>query len=119
MMQIAMPRGDIRNVIFTVYDDQDAIVTQSFDEIFFTVKQHHTDRNAVIQKRLSDGSIQSRGNGEYALQFAPEDTNNLDFRMYEFDIEILKGSMLKQTFAGELAILPEVTHARNEVAKNG
>jgi hypothetical protein len=45
----------------------------------------------------------------------PEDTNNLDFGEYMFDIELVIEGQMKKTFTGRLRLTEESTHATNEV----
>lgn len=111
MLKISLPRGDIRNVNFSVKSGEEHY--SDFTEIFFTVKKTTTDRDIILQKKLSDGSILQDGD-VYSFRLEPEDTNELDYGKYVFDIELIKGDVIKQTTVGDLMITPEVTFAINE-----
>jgi len=113
-MNITMPRGDIRPVSFTINDANGTPSDISFDEIYFTVKRSFTDKRFLFQKKLSTGEIEQTNTGEYSLIIEPEDTNNLYFGEYAFDIEVVNTDV-KQTFVGELILTEEATHAANEV----
>lgn len=114
-MIITMARGDIFPFSFGVYSDNE-LISEEMDDIYFTVKNSHYSHDFLFQKRLSDGSIASDGEGGYSIFIDPEDTDNLDFGEYEFDIEIIKrSSAIKRTFTGILCLTEEVTHANNEV----
>lgn len=113
-LSIIMPRGDLRNVKFCVHGG-DTLVTD-FTEIFFTVKQTTRANNVIFQKRLSTGDITLGDDNYYHLSIAPEDTNELDYGSYKFDVEILRNDEIKQTTVGVLTITDEVTFATNEGA---
>ena len=115
MMQIMMPRGDMVSKSFVIWDPDKALFTNQFDEIYFTVKKTYRDRNYLFQKRLSNGGIVNVGEGKYQFTIMPEDTNNLDFGEYMFDIELVIEGQMKKTFTGRLRLTEESTHATNEV----
>jgi len=112
-MNITMPRGDIRPVSFKVNGGQDSIV---FDNIYFTVKKSHKEKDFLFQKTLASGTIELMDDGTYQFTIEPEDTNTMDYGQYVFDIEILsENAHIKQTFLGTLVLTQEVTFAANEV----
>lgn len=111
---ITMPRGDIRHVSFTISDCEDEPVDYEFDDIYFTVKESFSRSSYLFQKKLSAGTI-TEENGVYWFTIMPEDTNNLKFKTYDFDIEIVsEADEIKQTFVGTLELTKESTHASNE-----
>ena len=112
-MKICLARGDLEVIPFAVYIDGVQEKT-SMDEIYFTVKKHYYDESEVFQKRLSDGGIESDGEGAYVLSLNPEDTESLPFGTYDCDIEIVRDPDIKRTFNGTLEISREVTHKSNE-----
>lgn len=114
MLNISFIRGDSFEKGFNLIDSSthEPILTQ-FDDIYFTVKRASTDRRFLLQKKLSDGGIQSDGNGHYTIYIEPNDTDGMAFGEYVFDIEI-KSSDFVKTFFGELELLQEVTHCYNE-----
>ena len=114
-MKIEMPRGDLRNVRFTVTNADGTPSEIAFDEIYFTVKGADTDKNFLIQKRLGDGGIERMDDGSYQFSILPEDTDNLRVTRYVFDIELVLDGEIKQTTVGELVLTNEVTFAENEV----
>lgn len=113
MMQISLPRGDIRNVRFQVKDGTE--VYTDFTEVYFTVKKNYKTDDVLIQKKLSDESIiLDSQTGYFSFKLTPEDTNNLAYGTYVFDIELNKGDVIKQTSLGELTITEEVTFQGDE-----
>lgn len=118
-MSITMPRGDIRAVYFTVYNNSNGngektVYDEGFDEIYFTVKTGYNKAEYLFQKRLSTGDIELMEDGVYQFVIEPEDTDNLKFGAYVFDIELVAGTDIKQTFTGSLTLTNEATHASNE-----
>lgn len=113
MLTINMPRGDIRQVAFSVSNDG-AETGIEITEIFFTVKKQYEDKRYLFQKRLSNGTIIKDEAGNYIFTIEAEDTDNLDVDEYVFDIELV-GEGLKQTTVGKLVLTNEVTRRCNEV----
>ena len=117
-IHIYLPRGDIRDIpfeVYTVVDDEDVIYTDDFDEIYFTVKKRFTDEEYVFPKRLTNGSITKDIDSIYHISIEPEDTNDITFGDYVFDIEVVTGNVIKQTTTGSITIGYESTYASNEV----
>ncbi len=118
-MNIAMPRGDIRDFPFVVkqkINGEMVLYTGDFDDIYFTVKTNFTEKEYVFQKRLSNGSIVKDQDSVYHVVIEPQDTNNLTFGKYVYDIELINGSTVKQTTTGKLLLNYESTYAINEVS---
>ena len=113
-MYINMARGDVFSFSFGLYIDG-VLSTEEMDNVYFTVKDSYYTHDPLFQKKCSDGSIASDTHGSYTVTINPEDTDGLDFREYEFDIEVVKLPGIKRTFTGILNITPEVTHRNNEV----
>ena len=114
MMQITMPRGDIRPVGFminnSIHDSLD------FDNIYFTVKKDCNTRDILFQKTLASGKIEKIDDGTYQFTIEPEDTDGMAYGSYVFDIEVVSEELhVKQTFLGTLTLTREVTFAANEV----
>lgn len=112
MLQISMPRGDMRAERFTLMLNNSPYI--DLDEIFFTVKKSVNHKTPLIQKKLSNGTI-TLDNESFKFVILPEDTDDLDYGHYVFDIELVKAGEIKQTFVGGLELTSEVTFAENEV----
>lgn len=111
-IKIEFPRGDSYRRGFTVQMGG-VVVTDPFDDIYFTAKKTYTDKTFVLQKRLSTGGITDDGDGHYTLFIEPDDTNRLEFAEYDCDFEFVAG-IDKTTFVGKLKLTKEVTYASNE-----
>ena len=112
ILQIKMARGDSceKGVIKKRNGEPDTTV---FDEVYFTVKRRYGDREMLFQKTLTNGGIQSDGEGHYTLFIYPADTDNLSFGEYVFDFEFVK-DYYKRTYTGKLILTEEATHVANE-----
>ena len=117
MLEITMPRGDIKVVRFQVYDLQTGDLSQTdFTEIYMSVKKNVYDREVLFQKTLTSGGIEKLGIGDYQIRIEGSDTDPLDFnKTYPFDVELIYENEIKQTEYGELRLTPEVTCKWNEV----
>ena len=113
-MEIVMPRGDLRNIKFNILDENKKVVSLEFDEIFISFKTNSTKKDLLFQKKLSNGTITKDEENYYHFKIEPEDTNNLIYGTYVFDIELIKENLIKQTTVGKLEITDEVTFAINE-----
>ena len=105
---ITMPRGDLRGVNFNVYDASGTEVSKPFTQVSFTVKVTPYSRRITFQKKLTDGTIKRNGN-TYSLTIQPEDTDYLEYGTYYYDIELIRGDVLHQTFVGKLVLTEEIT----------
>lgn len=113
MLKLTMPRGDIRNIKFSI-NDSTGIIEEPFDEVYFTCKRGWTQQDFIFQKKLSDGTIIFDTEGYYHLAIESTDTSSLTYGEYVFDIQIVSGTTLKQTSVGQLKITEEVTFISNE-----
>ena len=114
MLEIRMVRGDILTKTFTLREADGSVYADYPQEIYFTVKNAATDKEYRFQKRLTDGGILWIDDGQFEFTIRPEDTNDLSFSKYAFDIEIVNLPRIKKSFVGDLYIEKEVTHACNE-----
>lgn len=112
-MKIIMPRGDLRNVVFVVENVDGTTSDIEFTEIYMTVKRSFEDRWFIFQKKLSDNTITHDSDG-YHFTIEPDDTNDLDFGSYVFDLEFIADDTLKQTVTGTLLVTAEATTVWNE-----
>ena len=115
-MYISMPRGDYRNFKFKPRNKDGTDADVNFDEIYITFKISRNITEMLFQKRLSNGDITTDEEGYYHFSILPEDTEELSFKTYYFDIELYKEEpLLKQTIVGKLELTDEITHKENEV----
>ena len=114
-MQIKMPRGDYRKVKFQIKDKSGELANIDFKEIYITFKESTSTKEMLFQKRLSKGDIVKNDDGYYHFEILPEETDNLDYAPYYFDIELYNDDpLIKQTVTGQLILTEEITFASNE-----
>ena len=113
-MRVSMPRGDIRLVRFIINDPDGTTTSTDFTEIHFTVKKNATAKVFYFQKKLSTGGIVKLGAGDYQVKIEPEDTQNMAYGNYKFDVQIKYEDQLNETFCGDFILTEEITFNENE-----
>ena len=113
-MEITMARGDLERRSITLKHSDGTAFTVVPDEIYFSVKLNAKDANVLFQKKLTTGGIVQTDTNKYQITISPEDTNQMAFGTYDFDIEIVKEGAIKKTFCGVFTLTKEVTHYYNE-----
>ena len=113
MGDLSMIRGDSKHYKFQRKDENGDVIPIEADEIYFTVKRSDTTLDPIFQKTKAQMTFDNEG--FYHFSILPEDTNNLVYSTYYYDIErIVQGD--KKTIAiGKFIVNPEITFARNEV----
>lgn len=78
---IRLTRGDTARLTIPIINSasNDEYVMQSGDVLFFTVKKSAKDTNYLFQKEST---------GTNAIHIKPEDTNNLSFGKYKYDVQL-------------------------------
>lgn len=78
--QIILTRGDTMLIRLSLKnDDGTQYIPTATDKIYFRLKKHATYPEILIEKQLSD----------MILELVPEDTINLDFGAYRYEIELV------------------------------
>lgn len=115
-MKIEFPRGDSYERGFLLRNKTTGQpITDTFEEIYFTVKKYTSDADFLFQKKMTTGGIVHDGEGHYTLYIRPSDTDGLPFGEYICDIELVKdGGEYKKTFFGSLELTRESTASNNE-----
>jgi hypothetical protein len=109
---IDLIRNDSLVLTFKRIDGNGDIITEEADKIFFTVKQNNITNTVVFQKTKQDMEF---SDGIYRFTILPEDTVNLPYGTYKYDLEVVNGTDYKKTISiGDFNILDEVTFAVNE-----
>ena len=115
-INIEIVRGDNRTFKFQRKTAQGSIITDIPSEMYITFKPNDLQVEYVIQKVMSKNEIEYDADTKYwKFELEPEDTNNLTYDNYLFDIEIItEENKVKTICEGILTILPEITFASNE-----
>ena len=106
-------RGDSKTFTFQRKDKNKNVITEKPDKMYLTIKQNEYEKQALIQKTFENG-IRFE-NDTYYVDFVPEDTDDLSFGEYVYDIEIINGDIVKTIKKDTFIIESEVTHKENEV----
>lgn len=112
MDMIEIIRGDTCPFSFKRRDKNNDVITEPADKLYFTIKQSYQTDEVLIQKTIDDMSFDD---GTYRFVIEPEDTNDMEYGIYVFDIEVITDEY-KQTIArGQIRISEEVTFQEDEV----
>ncbi len=86
------------------------IITEKATNVWFTVKINHNTEKILIQKTLEEGSIIFGDDYYYHVVINPEDTLNLDYGIYVYDIQIdVDGEIYTLKKDGVVNLLKRVT----------
>ena len=106
-------RGDNKTFTFQRKDADGEVIAEKPNKMYLTIKQNEYEKQALIQKTFDNG-IRFENN-TYYVDFVPEDTDDLSFGEYVYDIEIINGDIVKTIKKDTFIIESEVTHKENEV----
>ena len=107
-------RGDTQEYKFQRKDANGDVITQEATSVYFTVKENYIVDKVLIQKTIEDMTFDS--DGTYHFTITADDTNDLYYGDYVYDIEVKQGDEYTKTIAkGVFKISEEVTFESNEV----
>lgn len=106
-------RGDTKKYYFQRKDKDGGVITEQPDSLYFTVKKTVFDKTPVLQKTLEDMTVDE--NSVYHFTIEPEDTDNLEYKNYVYDIQVVQDGVKTTIAKGSFIIEEEVTFAENEV----
>lgn len=108
---VTMYRGDSRTLRVTVTSGGSPVDLTGYS-IAFTVRPDE-DADAVITKSSADPTeinITDAANGRLEIYLQPADTENLQLRSYDYDVEITSPTGVVSTVVvGTLTILKDIT----------
>ena len=113
MNDISMTRGDTKEERFQIKDSSGTVLDLEVNEMYITFKESYDDEEFLFQKKLSTGDI-TKSSTYYYFTIEPEETDDLDYGVYVFDIEIIYSNKKKTIGKGNLTLTQEVTWATNE-----
>lgn len=118
MHTIEIIQGDTSPIYkFQRKDVNDNVIKTLPQKMWATFKTDHKTDKALFQKCLNDGIEYSVDDYFYRFSIKPEDTANLCYGTYGFDIAIIdeNGNKITLLNDGVLKILPHYTKKCNEV----
>jgi hypothetical protein len=117
-MIIELVQGDTSNIYkFKRRNSNKEVITTLPKKMWITFKETYNSKESLFQKTLENGIVYNETDNYYRFQILPEDTCNLSYGRYGFDVAILNESGEKKTLTrdGILEILDHYTHKDNEV----
>ena len=118
-MRINVVKGDVSDVYrFKRTLSDDVVIKTLPQKMWITFKDNTWQKKELFQKTLENGEIEySEEDNYYRFRIKSEDTNNLDYGTYCFDIAIRNEEGEKKTLLknGELEVEEHCTDKENEV----
>ena len=109
-----MVRGDSKTYKFQRKDREGNILTDTPTTLFFTVKTSFKTQEYVLQKNLENMYITQDGYWHFVLN--PEDTEDLPYGKYCWDIQVVQDGFKTTISRGHLFLTDESTWEVNENA---
>ena len=105
---LSMIRGDSESIILSLKKDGDIIPFNQGDTVYFTVKQSSGTEKIMLQKIITEFDE----DGNCIIEIEPEDTKELSFRSYVYDIQLTDSNGRVTTIipCSKFAIEAEVTY---------
>ena len=105
---LAMIRGDSESITLSLKDGKAVIPFVTGDTVYFTVKRSPIVDEIALQKIVTEFNE----DGNCIIEIAPNDTKDLEFGSYVYDIQLnrLDGTVTTIVPCSKFAILQEVTY---------
>lgn len=112
-MDLEFTRGDTQYIKFELKDGQGNLLElTNTEDLYFTVKQNQNSSKVLFQKRYPEDIEFSEG--YYVFEITSEDTSNLAYGTYQYDIELKSGEYVKTLGLGTITLTDEITFRRDE-----
>lgn len=112
MAELSQTRGDTVGYTFQRLNADGEVITTAPQSLYFTVKHKFTDKEAVLQKKMDEMTMDQDGTWHFVLQ--SEDTESLDYGVYVYDIQVTDNDAVTTIAKGNLKLTGEATWAVNE-----
>lgn len=115
-IELTLIRGDTYNLTFSLFGaEEKPIILSSQDKCYFTVKKDFIHEDYIFQKRYGEGITYNEQTGLYEIKIKQDDTCDLNFGSYKFDIKVKLGDeIVKTILRGALVLTNNATHRCNE-----
>lgn len=111
---IEIIRGDTTPISFSLIDKEgNPLIPTNSDEIYFTMKKDYKEQNYILQKKYSSGDFTIDEN-KINFVLSHEDTAELNYGNYVYDIEIISGDYVQTIVLGRITLADEATWIDNE-----
>lgn len=106
VINLKMTRGDSSRIGMSITG-----LDTAPEEVIFSVKKAYSSEEYIVQKTLDDGIEDESENGSmvYAIKIEPEDTEDLQYGAYVYDVEFTMHGDRKTLVVGKFEVLPDVT----------
>lgn len=112
-MDLEFIRGDTQIIRFALRNALGEPIELNKDaNLYFTVKKDYNSTKREFQKRYPTDIKYEEG--YYYIEIASQDTAELNYGSYVYDIELKSGSYVKTLGLGTITLTEEVTHRRDE-----
>lgn len=113
IVNLSQTRGDSKAYQFQRTNKADgSVITREPDTIYLTVKKNYDTEDFLFQKTKADFTIDE--DGTYHFEIKPEDTENLRYGKYVYDIQVTTDGKVTTLVKGAFGIEKESTWAVNE-----
>lgn len=102
-------RGDTFSFKFQRKNLNDEPILVQAEKMWFTVKKNYKKTDKLIQKTLSDKTISFDEDGYYHIIIEHDDTKNLKYGDYVWDIQVENKGIVSTIKLGKLTLTDEVT----------
>lgn len=93
-MSISITRGDSATFIVSMKKDGVVVPFEAGDKVYFTVKTSVNTAQKLIQKIITEFTE----DGEAMIYILPEDTKQLEFKQYVYDVQLTAADGSVTTF---------------------
>lgn len=107
------PRGDTCPVSFDITDKNGNELDLTSAELYFTLKKNYNTTSYILQKKKSTNEITVDGK-KGSLVLTHNDTAELNYGKYVYDIQIKSGDYVKTLVLGTITLTNESTFKANE-----
>lgn len=93
---LAINRGNSCQFVLQLTNKNHEIITLEENAmIYFTVKDNENSQEFIFQKRLGEGITFNSEDNTYLIEILSDDTNNLEYKNYFYDITIIRNQGLE------------------------
>lgn len=112
-MDFEFTRGDTQFIRFKLKDASgEPLQLELTDNMYFTVKTDANSTKVLLQKKFPE-DIEYQ-DGYYVFTITSEDTSNMAYGDYQYDIEVKSNDVVKTIGQGTITLTEEITHRRDE-----
>lgn len=107
MDTLSQTRGDTVSYTFQRLDMNGDVIFTTPEALFFTLKTNFETNKIIVQKDLSKMNMDSTGTWRFTLEH--EDTKDLPYSNYVFDIQVTESGAVSTIAKGILRLTQEAT----------